>query len=33
MGNLDRDTSGPLEKLHNVQTPDQAQDAGRAFKT
>jgi hypothetical protein len=32
MGNLDGDTSGLLEKLHNVQSPEQAQDAGRAFR-
>jgi len=32
VGNLDRNTSGLLEKLRNVQSPEQAQDAGRAFK-
>ena len=33
MENLDGDTSGLLEKLQNVQSPEQAQDAGRAFKS
>jgi len=32
MENLDGDTSGLLEKLQNVQSPEQAHDAGRAFK-
>jgi hypothetical protein len=33
MANLDGETSRLLEQLHNVQSPEQARDAGRAFKT
>jgi len=32
MGSLDGHTSGLLEQLQNVQSPEQAQDAGRAFQ-
>jgi hypothetical protein len=32
MSNFDGDTSGLLAKLRNVQSPEQAQDARRAFK-
>jgi len=32
MDNLGGDTSGLLEEFHNVQSPEAAQDAGRAFR-
>ena len=31
LGDLGGDTAGLLEQLQNVQSPEQAQDAGRAF--